>query len=105
MIEERRDAEDGEAARVNSRLRSKILAVAVAALLGSGCQHQPAASIGVASMSADGTISLQLRAESPGGGVGDALLFYKPTDPKYAEVFRHIGGIKPGEVKPVPPWQ
>jgi hypothetical protein len=49
-------------------------------------------------------ITLQLRAEGPGGIIGDALLTYKPGDPKYKEVFHHIGGIKPGEHKSVPPW-
>jgi hypothetical protein len=61
-------------------------------------------SIGVASMTEDGTIWLQLRAEGEQGQVGDALLIYKPGDPMYEEVKRHLGGIRPGEHKPVPPW-
>jgi hypothetical protein len=61
-------------------------------------------SIGVASMTEDGTIRLQLRAEGEQGQVGDALLIYKPGDPMYGEVKRHLGGIRPGERKPVPPW-
>jgi hypothetical protein len=60
-------------------------------------------SIGVATMSPDGIIRLQLRAEGP-GVVGDAVLVYKPGDPMYEEVKQHIGGIKPGEEKPIPPW-
>ena len=39
-----------------------------------------------------------------------ALLFaegtmrYKPGDPQYEEIKKHIGGSKPGETKPVRPW-
>ena len=61
------------------------------------------ASIGVATMEDDGTIVLVLRAEGP-NAVGDALLRYSKTDPKYDEILRHLGGLKPGESKPVPPF-
>ncbi len=61
-------------------------------------------SIGSATMKEDGTIVLQLRAEGPGGMIGDALITYKPDDPKYKETLEHLGGLKPGEEKPVPPW-
>jgi hypothetical protein len=61
-------------------------------------------SIGSAKMKEDGTIVLQLRAEGPGGIVGDALVMYRPDDPKYKETLDHLGGLKPGEEKPVPPW-
>jgi hypothetical protein len=61
-------------------------------------------SIGVATMSADGVIRLQLRAEGPNGEIGDALLIYAPDNPDYAEVITHLGGLAPGETKPVPPW-
>ncbi|MDP2996135.1 MAG: WG repeat-containing protein [Bryobacterales bacterium] len=62
------------------------------------------ASIGSAWMEADGTIVLQLRAEGPGPAVGDALLRYPKTHPRYNSVLRHLGGLKAGERKPVPPW-
>ncbi|MBI4532466.1 MAG: hypothetical protein HY711_00855 [Candidatus Melainabacteria bacterium] len=61
-------------------------------------------SIGVAWMEEDGTISLQLRAEGPGKVVGDALLTYPKTHPKYEDILKHLGGLKPGEYKPVSPW-
>jgi hypothetical protein len=61
-------------------------------------------SIGIARMLEDGTISMMLRAEGPGGAVGDAVLTYRKSDPKYAEMLKHIGGLKQGEEKPVPPW-
>ena len=60
-------------------------------------------SIGTAQMSADGTISLQLRAEE-GEMVGDSFFEYKPDSPEYAEILDHIGGLKPGEEKSVSPW-
>jgi hypothetical protein len=61
-------------------------------------------SIGVATMTADGTILLQLRAEGPDGAEGDALLTYAPGNADYAKVLAHVGGLRPGESKPVPPW-
>lgn len=64
----------------------------------------PPASIGSATMSEDRVIRLQLRAEGAGGALGDALLVYAPDDPNYEEVLAHLGGLAPGETKPVPPW-
>jgi hypothetical protein len=55
-------------------------------------------------MKPDGTIVLQLRATDDSGAVGDGLITYPPGDPRYAEVLKHLGGLKPGEEKPVPPW-
>ena len=59
-------------------------------------------SIGEASMDADGTLRLRLRAGDD--AVGDAELVYRPGDVDYAEVLAHLGGLRPGERKPVPPW-
>ena len=65
-------------------------------------------SIGAATMDDDGTLTLQLRAEGPGGIVGDALLVYAPTHPEYAEIKKHLeahgGPMKPGDKRPVAPW-
>jgi len=91
-------------------------AVVLTALL--GCSSKPAsaprdaaavapatkASIGSATMEADGTLVLTLRAEGPGGIVGDSQFRYPKDHPQYGEVLRHLGGLKPGESKPVPPW-
>jgi len=60
--------------------------------------------IGVASMRSDGTIDLQLRAEGPNGEVGDGFFTYKVGEPKYQQIIEHVGGLKPGESKPMPPW-
>lgn len=62
------------------------------------------ASIGSASMDQARTIFLQLRAEGPNGEVGDAMFTYKPGDPKYQEIIDHVGGLAPGQSKPMPPW-
>ena len=81
-----------------------ILSVLLGSAAAPGTTTQNAASIGVATMSADGAITLQLRAEDSRGTVGDAVFVYKPGDKMYAEIKQHIGDIKPGETKPVPPW-
>jgi len=66
--------------------------------------NAPVESIGTATMLVDGTIVLYLRAETDSGGLGDAQFSYRPDDPDYEKIKTHIGGIKPGDKKPVPPW-
>jgi hypothetical protein len=61
-------------------------------------------SIGQATMEPDGTIVLRLRAEGPGGMRGEGLFRYPPDHPQYRSVLDHLGGMRPGENKPVPPW-
>lgn len=60
--------------------------------------------VGVAKMSADGTLTLYLRSESNGGPIAETVISYKPGDQKYDETIAHIGGIRAGEEKPIPPW-
>jgi hypothetical protein len=60
-------------------------------------------SVGRAKMSADGTITLQLRSLWP-NPIAETQLVYAPDDPQYEEIKHHLGGIAPGESKPVPPW-
>lgn len=60
-------------------------------------------SIGAATMTLDGTIVLQLRA-TDGATLGDGLIRYPPSHRDYEKVFKHLGGLKPGESKPVPPF-
>ncbi|MGC4123230.1 MAG: hypothetical protein QM765_53425 [Myxococcales bacterium] len=60
-------------------------------------------SIGTATMKDDGTIVMMLRATG-GGAVGDAMLTYPKSHPEYANILKHLGGLKPGESKPVPPF-
>ncbi len=59
--------------------------------------------IGSAKMLSDKTVILTLRAET-GGAIGDAQFSYKPSDPKYAEIIKHVGGLKPGTEKIVLPF-
>lgn len=56
-------------------------------------------SIGTAMMAADGTITLNL--VSP---TARLALAYHPGDPHYARILSHIGGLQPGQKKPVPPF-
>jgi hypothetical protein len=57
-------------------------------------------SIGTAVMSPDGTITMSLR--SPDGAEG--VLSYPRSDPNYARMLSHLGGMRPGEHKNVPPF-
>ena len=61
-------------------------------------------SIGSATMRADGTIELQLRATGAGGVVGDGLIRYPKSHAQYKMVLKHVGGLKPGETKACPPF-
>jgi len=60
-------------------------------------------SIGTATRNADGSLTLTLRAEGPGMR-GDAQFVYQPSDPMFQKVLAHLGGLEPGQSKPVPPW-
>jgi hypothetical protein len=60
--------------------------------------------VGSATMEPDGTLKLMLRAEGPGGMVGDALRVYPPDHQRYHAVLEHLGGLEPGQSKPVPAW-
>jgi hypothetical protein len=59
-------------------------------------------SVGTAQMSATGVITLRLRSLWP-EPKAEAELDYAPDDPQYDEIKHHLGGIAPGETKPVPP--
>jgi hypothetical protein len=64
----------------------------------------PTDTIGTATMDADGVITMMLRAEDGKGTVGDAMVQYRPGDKNYADIVNHLGGLKPGQTKPVPPF-
>jgi hypothetical protein len=59
-------------------------------------------SVGTAKMSADGIVALRLRSlwYPP---ISEHRFLYAPGDPQYDAIKRHIGGIEPGQSKPVPP--
>jgi hypothetical protein len=93
--------------------RRHLLAATTALGLGAGAARAqtataPAAGagapIGTARMEPDGTIVLMLVASGPGGAIGQGLMRYPPNDPNYAAVLRHVGPLRPGEERPVPPW-
>jgi hypothetical protein len=98
----------------NSPMKRVVLIVAASLAL-QGCtrvQEQPAPApapvenrglIGGATMRDDGTIVLDLRLQS-GEMVGHALATYPKDHPDYARVLKHLGGLRPGEEKPVPPF-
>lgn len=60
-------------------------------------------SIGMAEMTADGTITLHLKSLWPDPHE-DSDLTYAPDDPQYGEIGKHLGGIEPGQSKPIPPF-
>jgi hypothetical protein len=59
----------------------------------------------MAHMLANGTILIGIRAP---GAASDAplqaVLMVEPGDTQYEVVIAHVGGLKPGETKPIPPW-
>lgn len=63
--------------------------------------------IGECRMEADGTIRMFLRVEMQTGDkriIGHALQDYRPDDPQYEEILRHVGPMRPGDRRPVPAW-
>jgi hypothetical protein len=61
-------------------------------------------SIGVATLEEGGLLILQLRAVGERGLIGDGRLTYRPDDPQYQSILRHLGGLAVGQSKPVPPF-
>lgn len=55
-------------------------------------------------MQLDGTLVLDLYTGGSGGPRGQSRFTYPPGHPEYAETLEHLGGMKPGETKSVPPW-
>ncbi len=79
-------------------------AVLAGSLLAGAAQAQPgSAPIGTARMESDGTIVLDLVARD-GATMGHGRVTYPPSHPDHAMILRHLGGLRPGEVKPVPPF-
>lgn len=60
-------------------------------------------SIGVATMLADRTILVGVPGPEPGSRAR-AVLMVEPGDTNYQTIIDHVGGLKPGETKPIPPW-
>lgn len=60
--------------------------------------------VGSAYMQDDGTLEMSLRTETDDGMIGEAFLVIPPSDARYADMVAHLGGIKPGEGRPIPPF-
>jgi hypothetical protein len=54
-------------------------------------------------MAKSGVITLQIRALNP-DIIVESLLVYKPHDRNYQSILTHLGGLAPGQSKPVRPW-
>lgn len=50
------------------------------------------------------TIIVRLSAQTPDGAIAEANLEYKRRSPKYESVLRYLGGMTPGEARPVYEW-
>ncbi len=66
-------------------------------------QKKDVQAIGEAWLETDGTITLHLRQTADGMPL-TATFTYKTDDKDYESVLEHLGGLKPGETKLVPPW-
>jgi len=58
--------------------------------------------VGTAKLEEDGTLVLTLYTRGPMHGQTQKK--YAKDDPKREEILKHVGGLKPGEEKLVPPW-
>ncbi len=75
-----------------------VLAAAPASAAGLQSDCRAPGSIGTATMTLDGTVTLNIHA--PDGTEG--AFAYPKTDPNYARIISHLGGMRPGDHKPVP---
>ena len=86
--------------------RSAPLAALLVAISGGALAAEnpaPAPSVGVAKMLEDGTILIGIRGSAPDGPL-QAVLMIEPGDTNYQQIIDHVGGLKPGETKSIPPW-
>jgi hypothetical protein len=65
---------------------------------------EPSGFIGMGTMDSSGTIFLDLRAEHEDGTTGMARLVYPPSHVQYKSILGHLGGLAPGQSKPVLPF-
>jgi hypothetical protein len=65
---------------------------------------EPPASVGSATMAADGTLTLRFRTETRDGMIGEMTKVVQPGEKDYDMFVAHLGGIKPGEGASIPPF-
>jgi len=93
--------------------------LAASSVLSSSVEPAPEA-IGFAKMGANGLIHLHLRRPaqrlpetlldphvgwSPREDIGYGDIQIDRSDPHYNDVLKHLGGLEPGQIKPVPAWK
>ena len=86
-----------------------IRLLAATALL-AGCAHSQQTEdspgfFGVATLSADGNICLQMRSEEPELPVAESYQCFRPDDPEYADIRKHVGPLAVGEEKRIAPFK
>lgn len=67
-------------------------------------KETPSESIGIATMKADRTVVLQLRATLPDGAIGEGYFEYPQGHSEYRKILEHVGPLSPGQSAPVRPW-
>ena len=60
--------------------------------------------IGTATMADDRVIQMELVSFGCDGMIAHGRIAVPPSDPRYAEYLQHLGGLEPGQTKPVPAW-
>jgi hypothetical protein len=61
--------------------------------------------IGTLQMEEDRTVKAFLTACDPGKAIGHAMMVYRPNDPGYVPILDRVGGLSPGESKPIPAYK
>ena len=87
-----------------------MIRLLAAAIFLTGCAHPQRTDsalgfFGTATLNAEGNICLQLRSEEPGLPIAESYQCYKPDDPDYAEIRKHVGPITVGEEKIIAPFK
>ncbi len=70
----------------------------------SGADKTKPSYIGEAWLEKDGRITLHLSSDADGNHV-NAMFSYETDDKDYQKILKHLGGLKPGETKPVKPFE
>ena len=85
-------------------MRGYLEAALTFCLLGCAHAHTEPQLIGTATMAPDHSIRLQLVSRECDGTLAHGDFVVQPNASNYAEILRHIGGLEPGQSKPVSPW-
>ena len=60
--------------------------------------------IGLATIDSEGTITVQARSEQEDGTIAHSQFEYVLTHVEYSSIKNHIGELKVGQWKRIPPW-